>query len=174
MEKKHLLILGDRNSGKTELILELLSHSTRPVYGFYTYSDQPDSSGRHNIYIRSARCPGTPMSPANHIGSCNGRQRSVNSRIFETLGIEYLKSRPEGIILMDELGFMEASSPKFCSAVLSCLEGDTPVLAAVKNHRGTQFLECVINHPKAAVYPIELCSREDIHRMLLAQVESWN
>lgn len=74
---------------------------------------------------------------------------------------------PNGhIVLLDEVGFMEASSKAFCSAVLSLLDGDIPVLAAVKD-KEIPFLEQVRNHPKGKCFYITEENRDELFAEVL-------
>ena len=74
---------------------------------------------------------------------------------------------PNGhIVLLDEVGFMEASSKAFCGAVLSLLDGDIPVLAAVKD-KEIPFLEQVRNHPKGKCFYITEENRDELFAEVL-------
>lgn len=55
---------------------------------------------------------------------------------------------------MDELGFLENDAKVFQSAVLCALDGDTPVLAAVKP-KDTPFLRAVRGHENAELVFID-------------------
>ena len=68
---------------------------------------------------------------------------------------------------MDEIGFMEASSEAFCSGIFRLLDGDIPVLAAVKD-KDTPFLQAVRNHPKTTCYHLTEDNREALFQQILA------
>lgn len=174
MEKRHIIVVGARHAGKSTLTERLSAHNTRPVYGYFTRSDAPDANGYHDIYIYPAGSAERVRSRANHIGTCNGRQRVVNTDVFETRGVEYLKNEPDGIIVMDELGFMETDAEHFKSAVLSCLDGDTHVFATVKAREGIDFLDAVRRHPKAEVFEINEENRDSLYEELLKYILAWN
>ena len=134
--KRHLLICGERGVGKSTLIRRLLEHSTREVGGFVTKRlPVADENGFFPIYLyptsqsEGERCNET----ANLVGTCDSRSSIRHPEVFDGLGAQLIKSAPSGgIILMDELGFLENDAKVFQSAVLCALDGDTPVLAAVK------------------------------------------
>ena len=77
------------------------------------------------------------------------------------------------VIIMDELGFMESDAQAFRRAVLQTLDGETPVLAAVKNRMDVEFLRQVCAHPRAEVVPINPENREELFRTLLPVVSGW-
>ena len=174
MARRHILIYGKRGAGKSTLIERLLELCDVPVYGFFTRSTPRAEDGFHSIYIHPAGVAERVQEKENHIGDCNGRQRTVHSQVFDTLGVEYLQARPDGILVMDELGFMESESKRFCEAVLQCLDGDIPVLASVKEHAGIEFLEQVRSHPNTVVYTLNETNREGLFQELAPVILHWN
>ena len=94
--------------------------------------------------------------------------------MFDTLGAQLIESAPKGgIILMDELGFLENDARVFQSAVLCALDGDTPVLAAVKP-KDTPFLRAVRGHENAELVFIDEQNRDALLEKLLPHILRWN
>ena len=161
--KRHLLICGERGVGKSTLIRRLLEHSTREVGGFVTKRlPVADENGFFPIYLyptsqsEGERCNET----ANLVGTCDSRSSIRHPEVFDGLGAQLIKSAPSGgIILMDELGFLENDAKVFQSAVLCALDGDTPVLAAVKP-KDTPFLRAVRGHENAELVFIDEQNRD--------------
>ena len=92
--------------------------------------------------------------------------------MFNTLGVQYIRdARPDGILIMDELGFFEAGAEAFTSAVLEALSGDVPVIAAVKSRRDVPFLNAVRAHPGAEVFPITPDNRDELYETLLSRIQ---
>lgn len=171
---KHILIVGNRGVGKSTLISRLLPHSSRPICGFITKSLPPDETGFHPIYIHPASAPveSRVFTEENLIGTCDTKIHNVNLNVFDTLGVTYLSDLPkDGLIVMDELGFMEAGSEIFTRKVTEALDGDTPVIAAVKSRKDIPFLTKVRSHPKAAVYEITPENRDELYETLLPLIE---
>lgn len=147
--KRHLLICGERGVGKSTLIHRLLEHSTREVGGFVTKRlPVADENGFFPIYLYPAsQSEGERRNEtANLVGTCDSRSSIRHPEVFDGLGAQLIESAPEGgIILMDELGFLENDARAFQSTVLRALDGETPVLAAVKP-KDTPFLRAVRGH----------------------------
>ena len=160
--KRHLLICGERGVGKSTLIRRLLEHSTREVGGFVTKRlPVADENGFFPIYLYPAsQSEGERRNEtANLVGTCDSR-----SSIRHPSG---------GIILMDELGFLENDAKVFQSAVLCALDGDTPVLAAVKP-KDTPFLRAVRGHENAELVFIDEQNRDALLEKLLPHILRWN
>jgi nucleoside-triphosphatase len=160
--------------GKSTLIERLLAHNTLPIYGYLTKTTPRREDGFHSIYIYRAGDPARPRRTENHIGDCDSRQRRIHGAVFDTLGVEYLEAKTGGIIVMDEVGFMETESKLFCAAVMRCLDGDIPVLAAVKARFDVDFLNALRAHPRAALHTITEENRDELYEQLLPVILGWN
>ena len=171
---KHILICGEVGSGKCTLISGLLEHNTRSVYGFLTKKLSPDENGIHPIYIHSAGSDTKLYEEYNLVGTCDKKIRSINPNAFNTLGVDYLKATQNGIIVMDELGFMEVDAKAFTSAVFRALNGSIPVIAAVKARYDIPFLNDVRSHKNAKLYIITKDNRDELFKELLPIVLMWN
>lgn len=174
-EKKHILICGERGVGKSTLIARLLAHCPLPRYGFVTKRTEVDSSGFHPIFIHPAGIPEAERvyTEQNQIGSCDSKTHNINLDVFNSLGTRYIRSaKPDGIIIMDELGFMESLADAFTSAVFDALSGDIPVIAAVKDRTDVSFLNEVRNMPKAEVFYISVENRDILFEELLPRLPS--
>lgn len=167
MEKKHILICGRPHVGKTTLIHKLLADYTGRISGYTTKLGMKENHWKY-FYLYPADATEYIPSEANCIGWGNGKERHTNREIFEGLGIPYLKENVGDLILMDEIGFMETGAPDFCQAILDCLDGDTPVLAAVKDKPGVEFLDAVRNHPNAQIYWITKENRDELYEEVKA------
>lgn len=161
---RHILICGPIGVGKSTLILRLLVDSGRPVSGYVTKSLKKRPDGYHEIYMFA---PGD-VDNAVYLAECDSVHRSVNTGVFETLGVELLsRVKPGDIILMDEIGFMEEAAPRFTERVLELLDGDITVIGAVKNsHPDSAYLNAVRNHPNVDLYSITEENRDELLMLL--------
>jgi nucleoside-triphosphatase THEP1 len=170
--KKHIVIAGKRHVGKSTLINRLLEGYDGPVYGFRTASGKSMKKGCRSFFIHPASAAERFESEENHIGDGNGRERSDYPEAFNNFGVRCLEAEPDGVILMDELGFMEKDAEKLCSRVLELFDGDIPVIAAAKAGHDVDFLNKVLNHPNAEVYYINEDNRDDLFEEISAKIRS--
>lgn len=175
MQGKHILICGDRGIGKSTLIQKLLKINTLPVYGYLTKRLAADETGFHPIYIHPAGSEERVFTDENRIGTCDSKVHNVSIEAFNTLGAQYIKqARPGGIIVMDELGFMETQADLFVEAVFEALDGEIPVIAAVKSRYDVPFLNKVRAHANGKVYHIDESNRDVLYDVLAPVVREWN
>lgn len=174
-EKRHILICGERGVGKSTLIEKLLAASSRPRYGFITKMRPAGPDGFHPIYIHPAGQPVEERvyTDGNCIGTCDSRTHRPNLDAFIVLGVRYIEeAKPNGIIVMDELGFFEAKADDFTAAVLHALAGDVPVIAAVKSRTDVPFLNAVRAAPRAEVFYITPENRDELYEKLLPRIRA--
>lgn len=177
--KRHILITGSRKSGKTlmtdSIIREIRRHGME-VYGFQTQIMVHHENGYHGIFMYPAgQVDKDHMAEDNHVGDCNTRERTINLKVFDGLGTDLIRgAKPDGILVMDELGFMEADAESFTKAVLDALDGDIPVFATVKKVKmQVDFLDKVLGHPGAEVYELTEDNYDQIYGEVLPEVLGW-
>ena len=172
MEK--ILLLGRRRSGRSSMIRALLQDVEVPVFGYETVTMGTRADGYHEIYLYPYGQTQHEKREENHVGDCNTRERVIRNQAFDTLGSSCLTARKDGIIVMDEIGFMESEAAVFCRAVLNCLDGPLPVLAAVRTGIETPFLREVMSHPNVRCYDMCPESFDERYHELRPIVQSWD
>ena len=164
----HALIVGDRGVGKSTLIRRVLKELNRPVFGFETKKEEQleDPIRGCPIYIYDAGKPHV-RAPENLIGYHKEPDIPAITAAFDHYAPRLLKPVPENAVVeLDEIGFLEASAENFCQAVFHLLEGNHPVIAAVKN-REHPFLDAVRNHPNARCFYITAENRDTLYEEVL-------
>lgn len=155
------------------MIRALTQDLTVPLYGYVTHTLRTNADGFHEIYLFPYGAADPRPEEACHVGDCDTRRRVIYDRVFDTLGVELLAERENGILVMDEIGFMESNAEAFCRTVLARLNGDGHVLAAVRTSLETPFLRQVLACEKAQVVEMVPERFEEIRRELEPQVKSW-
>jgi len=163
---RHVIIAGKRKIGKTTLTDRLLEGFSGPVYGFRTAPGKSMKKGCRSFFIHPAGASERMESEENHIGDGNGIKPVAYPEAFDGYGVKCLEAEPDGIIVMDELGFMERDAERFCSRVLELFDGDIPILATAKSGHDIEFLNKLLNHPNADVYYITIENRDELYEIL--------
>lgn len=164
----HALIVGSPGVGKSTLINRVLLELGRPLFGFETRKEPAlaDPAKGDPIYIYAAGVE-RQQTADNLVGYAKNRHADPIDGVFERHASSLLLPAPRNaVIKMDEIGFLEAKSPQFCGAILRLLDGDIPVIAAVKE-KSIPFLEQVRSHPKAKCFYITPENREDLYQEVL-------
>ncbi len=168
-----ILLCGNRRSGRSSMIRELLKETRLPVSGFRTCTLNTRPDGYHEIYMFPFGEAHPQPTEESHVGDCNTRERVIHIEVFDTLGVALLNQHRNGILVMDELGFMEAKAEAFCSEVLKKLRGTGPILAAVRTSIETDFLLEVLAVQNALVLQMQPERFDEIHAQLPPIVASW-
>lgn len=170
---KIIFLCGNRRSGRSSMIRELLSETRLPVSGYRTCTLNTRSDGYHEIFMFPYGEAYPQPTEESHVGDCNTRERVIHTEVFDTLGVELLNRHHGGILVMDELGFMESEAKAFCAAVLEKLNGPGPILAAVRTSIETPFLREVLAVQGALVVQMQPERFAEIRAQLTPIVESW-
>ena len=164
----HALIVGPRGVGKSTLIRRILQELNRPVFGYETKKEilLEDPLRGCPIYIYDAGKPHC-QTEENFIGYHADRDLDAITGAFDRYAPRLMEKVPEdAVIELDEIGFLEAKSENFCQALLQLLDGDKPVIAAVKD-RETEFLNQIREHPKARCFTITQANRDELYEEVL-------
>ena len=164
---RHILIVGRNGVGKSTLIRALLELIPLPVTGVITKKEAPQPDGFCPVYIHSYGAP-KRYGVENRVGLC----RRGNSVAFPEAFDRFAASAafPKGgVVVFDELGFLESGAPLFTEAVLKTLDTAPFVIAAVRDME-TPFLDAVRSHPRADVYRIDPENRDRLRETLLSEM----
>ena len=164
----HALIVGDRGIGKSTLIHRVLKELNHPVFGFETKKEEQleDPIRGCPIYIYDAG-KAHYRTEDNFLGYHRDTDFHTFTAAFDRYAPKLTRDIPQNTVIeLDEIGFLEAKSEAFCQAVLHLLDGDNPVIAAVKN-RDIPFLNQIREHPKTRCFYITPDNRDALYEEVL-------
>lgn len=164
---RHILIVGRNGVGKSTLIRALIEAIPVPVDGFLTKKEVPGPDGFCPVYIHAYRAP-KQFSAENRIGLCREGQSIAFPEAFDRFA-DTMRLPQNGVIVFDELGFLESNALRFTEAILRTLDDAPFVIAAVRD-KHTPFLDAVRSHPRADVYRIDESSRDRLRETLLSNL----
>ena len=160
----HVLITGPRGAGKSTLIRRLTEELALPIVGFETKKEEtePDEQLGIPVYICLAGSAERQL-----VGYGGNGHSHIYTEVIDRFAAQLPTSAPSGhLVVMDEIGTMESNSQAFCRAIMTLLDGDTPVLAAVKEKDAT-FLNAVKNHPNCKLFRITEENRNSLYGEVL-------
>ena len=153
--KRHALIVGEPGVGKSTLIGRVRAALECREDGLETrkWAELGDEVNGIPVYLRRV---GRPFitDAAHCVGCVSASGRRSFPETFDAFAEEAMGSFGQAqLIILDELGFLESEAEIFRSSVLKLLDGEIPVLAAVKT-KSTAFLNAVREHPAAECFEL--------------------
>ena len=141
-----LVIEGHSGSGKSTAVRRILKYTDREIWGLWSEKMPAAEDLPAPVYLHSYRSP-IRYSDDNRIGVCQHRCAQSFPKVFETLGVETLRSIPEGIlVLLDEIGVMESEARQFQAELFRLLDGSFDVILTIRD-KSTPLLDAIRNHP---------------------------
>ena len=168
--KKHLFLTGDIQVGKSTILKKYIAaHPEKRIGGYRTVWQEERNTNRNSIHIVPADRD-VPLTEENLVGIREGkwpnRVCTDFTEIYDTVGVELLKGVEIcDLILMDEIGRGENEAKLFQQAVLSVLDGDTPVIGVVRSKPGA-LTDIVRAHPKVEIAVVTVENRDEIAKRL--------
>ena len=164
-ERMHVLIVGPKGSGKSTLIRRLVQALGKPVWGYETRKEDgaADAQLGSPIFLTQWGSIAEPIV----VGYCKNRHAQALPEGFCRFAPRLLQPPRGHLVVLDEIGFLESASPAFCQGILHLLDGDQPVLAAVRDKPGP-FLDQVRSHPNVRCFAITPENRETLLEEILA------
>lgn len=169
-DKMHIIITGQKQVGKSTLVRkiteDLLKADNRiKICGLETKKEieRKDNDGNTPVYIYEIGKPHiqSDLNLAGLVSGTKGRT-VIHTDVFDRYAVVLESAAEHGnLIVIDEIGFMESKSEMFCKAILKLLDGNVPVIAAVRN-QDTPFLNLVRNHSKCKCFYITEENRDDV------------
>jgi nucleoside-triphosphatase THEP1 len=164
---KNIVITGPIGAGKSTVIRRLILECSLEVAGFMTLP--VFESGRRIGFVLSAydsEKKDGPFREASFIGRFNEENRLLpHTEAFETLGVEIIEEaqKKSGILVFDEVGFLERDAGLFQRSVMACLDReDLLVIMALKEREGVAFLDRIRSHDKTRLFTINPLNREAV------------
>lgn len=159
----HIFLTGQRQVGKSTLLQRALAElPPLNLGGFRTVTAADIRGALGSVYILPARgeaAPGDDCCVAVRYGPPHGAVPFPE--VFERRGVELLAGAERtDLIIMDEIGFLEAAAPAFSGRIAALLDGETPIFGVVRGTDETPLLHLVRTHPQVHLVEVTEANRE--------------
>jgi len=155
---EHIFLTGAIQVGKSTLIRRALgAFPGLTPGGFRTLTGPGEPGSFGGVYMVPAAQEPPVFSEKNLVGMRRGHGRGSEGfpAAFDACGTEILQNAEQSpLILMDEIGKMEAEAFGFCRRVEALLDGDTPILGVVRLRDDTPLQRAVRRHPKVRLLTV--------------------
>lgn len=159
----HVFLTGEIQIGKSIALQKALTllPQLRPA-GFRTKKTDDGEGGKSSVYIYPFSDETAASGAFNRVGICNpGCGQEVFPEVFDGRGVEILRGAEDArLIVMDEIGKMEAASGAFCARVRELIEGSTPILGVVRKSGSTPLQEFIKHHSAVRLIEITEANRD--------------
>ncbi len=164
----HIFLTGVSGCGKSTVIDKVCSACSLPVGGFRSgFGSDRERTVRALYLWKAGECP--QLDEAHTVVRFDNRGAAPLPHRFDALGTAALDCPGAGLILMDECGRLERDALLFQAAVLSTLDGDTPVLGVVR-HGLPGWTQAIAAHPKVAVIEVSEENRDALPEQLVKRL----
>lgn len=160
---KHLFFTGPVGAGKSTALRRLLKETGWRCGGFSTVW-----SG-DTLHLLPYGANQSACAAENRVAMRTGRCCQADPAAFDRLGPVLLRQTGVDCMVLDELGFLEGSSPAFQAAVLALLRGNVPVLGVIKP-RPTPFLDAVRACPGVVVAEVTGENRDALPQIWMGEL----
>ncbi|MHB8276997.1 MAG: nucleoside-triphosphatase [Candidatus Humimicrobiaceae bacterium] len=156
----NLFLTGEVQTGKSTAIKKMLEIIREPYGGFLTVCSE--SIGfKFGVYICPANGP-IYLEEQNCVARCKiGEKPKQHPYVFNTIGVELLKSTHEHIIVMDELGFLENDALLFKKTVQKKLDCQSIVIGVIKKMQ-VPWLSDIQKRKDTIVIEVTLQNRDEV------------
>ena len=166
MEKKNVLLSGEIGVGKSTAANRALALLGLVPGGFRTHFDDTTAVDRR-LYLRAA--DGSRACVAVRFAAW---EPLVDEDCFNVFGAGLIReSLRAPLLLMDELGFLEARCEAFQAAVREALDAPVPVLVVLRQSTGG-WLDTIRARPDVQLVPITAENRDALPETLAAMLRA--
>lgn len=151
--KKHLLITGCKECGKTTVLKEILKDQ-KSYGGIITNAERDDKIPPKYVLLRDINNPNNSGKIACRNESCTGLIPVIET--FDILGRDILSNYLNSniyLIVIDEIGFLENKALEYQNEIIKCFD-EKSVIAVIRKEINT-FTERLINRNDVFLVDVE-------------------
>lgn len=167
----HIFLTGEIQVGKSTIVRKIIEDWGIIPGGFITYFTPGRRKKNEYLYIGPAwEEKGYLTSRAVAMLHEDRMPEGLTQR-FETEGVAILRESRKWakLIVMDELGIFEGDACAFQREIISCLDGNIPVIGVIKKVSFPSWLDGVKAHPKVKVIEVDQNNRDAVVKEIVLE-----
>ena len=162
----HIFLTGQIQIGKSTLLRKVLAGmSGIRIGGFRTVTAADLEGAIGSVYLVPAAQDPPLFSEDNRVAIRYGGSRGAVGypKVFDRAGITALRDAENAdLIVMDEIGFLEADAAEFRARIGKLLDGNTPILGVVRQQGETELQQTVRGHPNVRLIEVTRENRDNL------------
>jgi len=162
----HIFLTGERQLGKSTLLRRVLAGlPALRLGGFRTVTAAEADGASGPVYLVPAAQEPPQYGDDNRVAIRLGRGRGAVGypEAFDRAGTAALRDAEKAdLIVMDEIGFLEAEALRFRARIGELLDGDTPILGVVRQRGESAQQQAIRTHPKVRIIEVTKDNRDSL------------
>jgi nucleoside-triphosphatase THEP1 len=169
MRAKNILLTGPPRCGKSTLVEKLIRQLDRPLTGFFT-REMREKGRRVGFSIQTLDGKEGILAHENSKSQKRVGKYGVNVEDLARIAVpSMIPSRPDQIVVIDEIGKMECLSPFFRETLPKALDSENLVIASVAQ-KGNAFIEKIKEREDVLLVIVSEKNRDSLLPFLLEQI----
>ena len=166
---KNILLTGPPRCGKSTVIEKLVRQIKRPMHGFFTREIR-ERGKRTGFSITTLDGKEGVLAHEDSQSRLKVGEYGVNLDQFDQFAVpSIIPSKPDEIVIIDEIGKMECLSPLFRETLLRTLDSPNPVIGSIAL-KGTSFIEKIKERKDVLLVTVSEKNRDSLVPYLLEQI----
>lgn len=152
-----VFLTGSKQIGKSTLIQKFIQENQVPCSGYITlpYFEKDERIG---FYLHSL-----VSLERNDILFSHGKQ--VVKGVFDDFGVEILEHSNSGLLILDEIGFLERDERKYLDVLIKKIK-EYPNVLGVCRKIDISYIEEIKHLPEVIVYDLDHCDFEEVKKAI--------
>jgi nucleoside-triphosphatase THEP1 len=169
MKAKNILLTGPPRCGKSTLIEKLIRQIDRPLTGFFTREIR-EGGKRKGFSIITLDGKEGVLAHEESESRVRVGKYGVNIDELDRIAIPaMIPSKPEEIVIIDEIGKMECLSPLFKGALTKTLDSENTVLGSIAL-KGGPFIQKIKDRKGLLLVTVSEENRDSLVAYILEQI----
>ena len=169
MKAKNILLTGPPRCGKSTLIERLIPQINRPLTGFFTREIR-EGGNRKGFSIITLDGKKGVLAHEESKSRVRVGKYGVNIDELDRIAVPaVIPSKPEEIVIIDEIGKMECYSPLFRETLVKTLDSENTVIGSIAL-KGGPFIQKIKERKDVLLVTVSEKNRDSLVTYLIEQI----